>query len=91
MRLTIKNLKTDRIINLGTINGHMLCLDRGKEKQLTEDESRLFENQIVNYAEGGFISVKKEVERATPEVKQKAVKPVKHKTSVIDKVKTMIE
>lgn len=79
MPLTIKNLKSDRMINLGTIKGRMLVLAPNETKTLDGELSRFFENRIINAVSGGFISVDK------PEPKKKEVEGDLNGDGVFDK------
>ena len=69
MVLVIKNNKTDRLINLGTIKGRMLVLGPGKSATLDKELAELFEKRIIQYVSGGFISVDKTDEEKKPKAK----------------------
>jgi len=56
MKLKIKN-KTDRLVNLGTRNGHMLNFNPGETKEIGETLLKDFEDMIKRYVDGNFLEI----------------------------------
>lgn len=57
MGISLKNNYPDRMINLGTIEGKMLCFGPSETAWVDDDTQAKFQTQITNYINSGFLSV----------------------------------
>ena len=92
MTVIIKNNK-ERLINLGTREGHMLVFNPGEEKELSASVAKTFESVLEQYVDASLLTVvtkKKEAKlvdnaESAPVVKQTTKKATKKKTAKVSK------
>lgn len=82
MNYTIKN-KKDVLVNFGTIKGNMLFLTANETKTIGQEQYDNFENVLLHYVAGGFISIEKTAPKTmaeksiTPETPKRKGRPKK--------------
>lgn len=59
----LKNLKSDRLVNLGTKEGKMLLIQPNSSITISQDMLNLFDFEIERAMIGGFINIERIEER----------------------------
>lgn len=60
-KINVKNLK-DRVINLGTRNGHMLCFNPNEVKEVKGEILETWKDMIINYDQVGLLEIQSKEE-----------------------------
>lgn len=74
MNYTIKN-KKDILVNFGTLKGNMLYLIPKETKTISQEFYNDFEDVLLHYVSGGFVSIEKDGVKTPKSMAEKSVTP----------------